>query len=160
MSVVVVLGDVNVDIIARLESYPPLGGDAQPLSTTLMLGGTSLNTAIVLRRLGIAVALIARVGRDILGDFAIAEMERNGLSSQWIQRDDEMLTGLAYVAVTPDGQRTMLGGAGANRNLDANVLPFDVIRQAKWLHLTSTRCSMNRRAPQRCKRWRRRAMRV
>lgn len=137
MPQVVVLGDVAIDIVAQLESYPPLGGDVQPLDTTLRVGGTSLNTAMMLTRLGIETALVARVGRDVLGDFALAEMERNSLSTRWMQRDAQALTGIVYVAVTPDGQRTLLGGAGANRNLSARALPRDVIRQARWLHITS-----------------------
>src|SRR5438045_5149255 len=137
MPEVVVLGDVNVDIVARLESYPPPGGDSQPLETILHIGGTSLNTAIMLKRLGVDVALIGRVGADVLGDFAVAEMARNGLSTDWIQRDERVTTGIAYVAVTPDGERTLLGGGGANRNLDPGLVPFDLVAQAHWLHATS-----------------------
>lgn len=134
---VVVLGDVNVDIIAGVESYPQPGGDVQPLATELCLGGTSLNTAIVLTRLGISVLLVGRVGRDVLGDWAIAEMERQGLSAQAIQRDDEMMTGLVYIAVTPNGQRTMFGGGGANRNLANGEVLRDALQRARWLHTTS-----------------------
>ena len=65
---VVVLGDVTVDIVARLESYPPAGGDVQPLETVANLGGTSLNTAVMLARLGINTALVARFGPDMFGD--------------------------------------------------------------------------------------------
>ncbi len=137
MAEVVVLGDVNVDIVARLESYPPHGGDAQPLDTQLQLGGSSLNTAIMLKRLGIDVALIARVGCDVLGDFAVTEIARNGLSTEFIQRDETTTTGTVYVAITPDGERTLLGGAGANRNLAASAIPFELIKVARWLHVTS-----------------------
>ena len=137
MSDVVVLGDVNADIVARLESYPPPGGDAQPLETRVEIGGTSLNTAIMLRRLGFDVALVARVGCDVLGDFALSQIERAGMQSTWMQRDEVTGTGVAYVAVTPDGERTLLGGAGANRNLDVRVLPADLITRSRWLHVTS-----------------------
>src|SRR5438270_2434873 len=137
MPAVVVLGDVNVDIVARLESFPPPGGDSQPLETVLQVGGTSVNTAIMLKRLGVDVALIARAGADVLGDFTVAEIARNDLSTAWIQRDERVTTGVAYVAVTPDGERTLLGGGGANRNLDAQMVPFDLIAQTNWLHLTS-----------------------
>jgi ribokinase len=134
---VVVLGDVTLDIAARLESYPPPGGDVQPLETVANLGGTSLNTAVMLARLGVDTALVARVGADIFGDFIISQMEREGLSNHWMERDPELLTGLVYVAVTPGGQRTMFGGAGANRNLAATALMAAEITQARWLHVTS-----------------------
>lgn len=137
MSEVIVLGDVTIDIVARLESYPPLGGDVQPLETIANLGGTSLNTAVMLVRLGVETALVARVGRDLFGDHIVAQMEREGLSNRWIERDPAVLTGLVYVAVTPGGQRTLFGGAGANRNLDASLLSTEEIERSRWLHITS-----------------------
>ena len=134
---VVVFGDVTIDIVARVESYPPPGGDVQPLETRINVGGTSLNTAVMLTRLGVSAALIARIGPDFLGDHVLTEMERQGLGTQWIQRDPVIPTGLVYIAVTPDGQRTMLGGAGANRNLTISETDLEMLRGARWLHVTS-----------------------
>jgi ribokinase len=132
---VIVVGDTCIDIVGRVESYPPIGGDAQPIETRLAVGGTALNTAIMLRRLGIRLTFCTRVGADFLGDFACRELERNGIALDDVQRDASVLTGVVYVAVTPDGQRTMLGGAGANRHLAAEQLPLNAIRQARWLHV-------------------------
>ncbi len=137
MSEVVVLGDIVVDIVSRLESYPPPGGDAQSLETVVRLGGTSLNTAVMLARLGLDVAMLGCVGGDMLGDFALERMAASGLSTRWVQRAEGQTTAIAYIAVTPDGQRTMLGGAGANRLLDGRDLQAPAIAAARWLHLTS-----------------------
>ena len=137
MPEVIVLGDVTIDIVARLESYPLPGGDVQPFETIANLGGTSLNTAVMLARLGIEAALVARLGPDMFGDFVLSQMEHEGLSNRWMERDPSILTGLVYVAVTPDGQRTLFGGAGANRNLAATLLAADEITRSRWLHITS-----------------------
>ncbi|MBI5878648.1 MAG: carbohydrate kinase family protein [Chloroflexi bacterium] len=137
MSDVVVLGDIVIDILARLESYPAIGGDAQSLETHVRLGGTTLNTAVMLARLGLKVAMIGCVGEDLFGDFAVQAMAASGLSTRWVQRDGRHTTALAYIAVTPDGQRTMLGGAGANRMLDGRDLHAPELRSARWLHMTS-----------------------
>lgn len=137
MPEVIVLGDVTIDLVARLESYPLAGGDVQPLETIARLGGTSLTTAVMLARLGVEAALVARVGSDIFGDYILAQMEQEGLSNRWMERDPSVLTGLVYVAVTPDGQRTLFGGAGANRNLAASALATDEITRSHWLHVTS-----------------------
>jgi ribokinase len=134
---VVVFGDVTIDIVARVESYPPPGGDVQPLETRINIGGTSLNTAVMLARLGVSTALIARIGPDFLGDHVLTEMERQGLGTRWVQRDPVVSTGLVYIAVTPDGQRTMLGGAGANRNLTIGGADLEILQGARWLHVTS-----------------------
>jgi len=137
MPEVIVLGDATIDIVARLESYPLPGGDVQPLETIANLGGTSLNAAVMLARLGVEVALVARVGPDMFGDYILSQMEHEGLSNRWMERDPSVLTGLVYVAVTPGGQRTLFGGAGANRNLAATLLSADVIARSHWLHVTS-----------------------
>lgn len=137
MTDVAVLGDILVDIIARLESYPPPGGDAQALETVLRIGGTSLNTALMLARLGLDVALIGRVGNDPFGELAVDAMRRHGLPADWVERDPVATTGLTYIAVTPGGQRTMLGGTGANRRLAGTGLEAAAVKSAKWLHLSS-----------------------
>ena len=72
-----------------------------------------------------------------MGDHLLTEMERQGLGTQWIQRDPVISTGLVYIAVTPDGQRTMLGGAGANRNLTIGGADLQMLQGARWLHVTS-----------------------
>ena len=52
-------------------------------------GGKGANQAVAAARLGAAVTLVARVGRDIFGDQAIAGFEREGINTTAISRDSE-----------------------------------------------------------------------
>jgi ribokinase len=133
---VVALGDVNVDIIAHFSSYPVKGGDALARSTELHCGGSAANTAMALARLGFDVQLISRIGSDPLALKVRSALDAAGVVTASLQRDPAAMTGLMYVVVTPDGERTMLGYRGANVHTDPGQIREDCIRRARLFHLS------------------------
>ena len=128
---VVALGDVNVDIIAHFASYPDTGEDALASSTEFHCGGSAANTAMALARMGLDVMLISRVGPDSLALKALNSLNEAGVMPGGLQRDAAAMTGLMYVVVTPDGERTILGHRGANVLTDPNQIRDmrDVLRK-------------------------------
>lgn len=136
MPQVIALGDINVDFIAHIPYYPQLGGDGVAHRARLYSGGSAANTALVLARCGVKVGLIARVGRDALAAKTLVELTDAGVDDRQIQYDPELTTGMMFVAVTPDGERTMFGYRGANAWLDPALLqPAEIVR-AKVLHIS------------------------
>jgi ribokinase len=136
MSDVVTLGDINVDLIARVPFYPPLGGDSLAKGAEVRAGGSAANTAVVLSKFGLEVSILARVGDDVLADHALSDLEQAGVDLSLVQRDPETKTGLIFAAVTPDGERTFFSCRGANTR---TVLPsgdLAQIREAKILHIS------------------------
>ncbi len=133
---VVALGDVNVDIIAHFASYPGKGEDALAHSTEFHCGGSAANTAMALACMGLEVVLISRVGPDPLAAKALSSLSEAGVLPAGLQRDPAAMTGLMYVIVTPDGERTILGHRGANVLTDPNLVSEEQIRDAKLLHLS------------------------
>ena len=136
MSQVVVLGDINVDIITHISHYPQPGEDGIARQAGLYSGGSASNTAWVLARCGIDVGLIARVGRDALAAQVLVELLDVGIDGHQMQYDPEFMTGVMFVAVTPDGERTMFGYRGANVRLDPDLLCPDDIAHASVLHIS------------------------
>jgi len=67
-------------------------------------GGAPLNFAWYLCQFGVSVAMVSAVGRDSLGDTAIALLERAGIEARWVGRRPEP-TGIATVSLS-DGQPT------------------------------------------------------
>jgi ribokinase len=132
---VVVLGDLNVDAVLAIPAYPAPGGDALASHAHLQAGGSAANTAVVLAKLGLAPRLIARAGRELWGDWAQAELQRAGVDTALVQRDEAAPTGLFFIPVTPDGERTMFGLRGANVNLDPHCVA-PALANARWLHLS------------------------
>jgi ribokinase len=130
------LGDITVDIIARVPYYPPLGGDSLAKRAAIRAGGSAANTAIVLRKFGLAVGIIARVGEDVLADFALTDLREAGLDISYVQRDPKETTGLIFAAVTPDGERTFFSCRGANAKTEPKLGHQRHIRQADVLHVS------------------------
>jgi ribokinase len=133
---VVALGDLNVDIIAHFGNFPSKGGDALALSTELHCGGSAANAAIGLARLGVTVGLIARIGPDSWALKALHSLQTAGVDAGGLQRDPAAMTGLMYVVVTPDGDRTILGYRGANALTDPNQIREEYIQGARAFHLS------------------------
>jgi ribokinase len=136
MPEIVALGDVNVDIIARFDRYPAQGEDALASAIELHCGGSAANTAMALARLGVETSLISRVGPDSWALKALRCLNEAGVDPQGLQRDPAVMTGMMYVVVTPDGERTMLGHRGANVYTDPNQIREKDISQATGFHLS------------------------
>jgi len=136
MPQVIALGDINVDVIAHIPYYPQPGGDGVARRAQLYSGGSAANTALVLARCGVDIGLIARVGRDALAAQTLVELIDAGVDGRQIQYDPDLVTGVMFVAVTPDGERTMFGYRGANTCLDAELLRPDEIARASVLHIS------------------------
>ncbi len=153
------LGAVNLDLIYRVDDIAgfldqwgtglPRGGEAAlspreelRLQTLLdrlaqpvrrQVGGQAANTAYALARLGVPAALVGRVGADDYGFFIRDSLA--GVNLDYLVREGE--SGLAYVLLDPEGERTILVAPRTNDDLREADLPWVALRQAKFLHLTS-----------------------
>jgi len=118
---ILVLGDVNVDIIARVKSFPEPGEECLAPCLELHCGGVGANYAFALRQWSISPRLVACIGQDDFAALLLRTLASHGVDVSNIQRTSTTVTGLLYINVTPDGQRTFFGSRGANRLL--NYLP-------------------------------------
>lgn len=118
---VLVFGDINVDLLARLDVEPGWGQDHLVPAIEQECGGVGANVAVALRRWGVAARLVGCVGRDAFGDLALRFLEAEGVDLGFVQRTDGATTGLIFIPVGPDGQRTIFGARGAN----AHLAPLD-----------------------------------
>jgi ribokinase len=132
----IALGDINVDIIAHFARYPDKGEDALAYSTEIHCGGSAANTAMALSRMGIRASLIGRVGPDSWALKALSSLEDAGVDPRGLQRDRAAMTGLMYVIVTPDGERTILGHRGANVFTEAAQIREEYIQESRLFHLS------------------------
>ncbi len=133
---IIVLGDITVDIIAQFSSYPAAGQEALAHTIGFHCGGSAANTAMALARLGFGVMLIARLGSDALASKALNSLNEAGVLPTALQSDPSAVTGLMYIVVTPDGERTMLGHRGANVFTDPEQIHEEDFRDARLFHLS------------------------
>ena len=136
MAAVVAIGDINIDVVMSLDRYPSPGEFVASRSSAWAVGGSACNTAIALRRLGLNVAMIARVGVDPLSEWALDAIQRCGVATSGVHRDPESMTGLCLIPISPDGERTMFTERGANAQIGPDDIPEDEIAAARWVHLS------------------------
>jgi ribokinase len=133
---VVVLGDINLDVIACIPGYPVPGGDGLATRAVVRPGGSAANVATGLARLGVNVGLIGRVGQDPLGELVLAALAEVGVDLSAVQRDPATMTGLMFIPVTPDGERTIFGYRGANLYTEPSAVPPALLAGARFFHLS------------------------
>jgi ribokinase len=133
---IITLGDINIDMVALVPGYPAQGGDTVAEGASLHTGGSAVNTAIALACLGMEVGFIGRVGRDALAAQALADLGDAGVDIRLVQFDPAISTGVIFIAVTPDGERTMFSARGANSHTDPQYLDEDYFASARWFHFS------------------------
>ncbi len=134
MSRIVVLGDVMVDVVARLDGHVARGSDA-PARISLGGGGSAANVAAWLAAAGASPTLVGRVGDDARGREARAELSACGVEAR-LATDPLLATGTCVVIVEPQGERTMLPDAGANDALAPSDMPDELLSGGGHLHVS------------------------
>lgn len=134
MTTFFVVGDVMTDVVARINSVPEIGTDTAA-RIEAHGGGGGGNVAEWLASRGSDVHLIARVGRDALGDAVVLTLERANVIVH-APRDPHAPTGTCVVIVTEDGERTMLPDPGANAMLVPADLPESEFASGDHLHVS------------------------
>src|ERR1700676_4621869 len=122
MKSIVVVGSSNTDMIIRVPRIPRAGETLLGGEFLTAAGGKGANQAVGAARSGGKVALIARVGRDILGDQSIAGLRRDGIDVSCVFRDKLTASGVALIFVSKDGENSIAVAGGAN----AKLSPADV----------------------------------
>jgi ribokinase len=116
-SSVVVIGSSNTDMILRVARVPRPGETLLGGLYSTALGGKGANQAVAAARAGGSVAFVARLGRDALGDEAMAGFRREGMNLSHIVRDPSRPSGVALIFVGADGENSIGVAGGANQRL-------------------------------------------
>lgn len=133
---VILIGDINVDVNLTVPAYPRPGSEAVASGFQIHTGGSAVNTAIALAKMDMDVGLIGRIGRDVLAQQALDDLQRAGVDCSQIQADGSVRTGLIFIVVTQDGERTMFGARGANVFTDATAIDPNYFTDCRWIHLS------------------------
>lgn len=130
---IVVLGDIAVDIVSTLRAPLARGSDA-PAEVRLMPGGSGANVAVWLARLGRQVTYVGRVGDDLFGRWLSADLAAEGVDRA-LTVDPARRTAVIQVLVEPGGERSMVPDRGANAFWTGDEAPETLIAGAELLHV-------------------------
>ncbi|MCD6385971.1 carbohydrate kinase family protein [Candidatus Sumerlaeota bacterium] len=138
---VIVAGHICLDLIP---TFPGTGVDYQELFSPGKLvkvselvtstGGPVSNTGLALKKLGIKVALMGKVGTDFIGDGIISRLREEGLDEgmRIVVGESSSYT----IAIAPPGiDRMFLHNPGANDTFGFADVDFDLVEKARVFHL-------------------------
>jgi ribokinase len=135
---VLTIGGAMIDTIAiidssRIERMTMLNADssfllleegrkteAQEVSTHV--GGGAVNAAVAMARLGMDVAVLAKLGADARAETILQRLEQEGISTVWAKRDPRSPTGAAVLISSHDRNAAIFTFRGANTLLEASDL--------------------------------------
>jgi ribokinase len=123
---VVVVGSINLDLVARCRSLPRPGETVTSSSLLRVPGGKGANQAVACARLGAEVTLVGAVGADPFADEALVELHAAGVTL--LLETSTAPTGLALVLVDDAGETEIVVAPGANATLgDVDLPPHDAV---------------------------------
>jgi ribokinase len=122
MPSIVVVGSVNLDIVATAPCLPAAGETVTDAVLARYPGGKGGNQALAARRLGADVALVSRVGKDAEADAVLALLREGGVDLSGVVAVDDAATGVALITVAESGENQIVVAPGANRRLASKTL--------------------------------------
>ena len=128
MKKALVLGSINIDFVSFSSRYPQPGETLICNDFGIFQGGKGANQAIALSKLDIPTLMLGKVGKDILGDFTLSSLQKNGVDTTGISKCQNTSTGSASIWVNSEGQNSILIYQGASGEVDENY----IIRHEKF----------------------------
>lgn len=116
---IVVVGSVNVDLLAQVQRHPRPGETLHGTGGQMLPGGKGANQAVAAARLGARVAMVGAVGSDVQAEAALSALREAGVDLGHVA-EIEGPTGLAIVTVAEDGENSIVVIAGANDAMGAS----------------------------------------
>ncbi|MEH6681448.1 MAG: carbohydrate kinase family protein [Sediminicola sp.] len=134
---VIVIGELNVDLIFnRINGFPEMGKEILADGMTLALGSSSAICASNMSSLGLKVAFLGKLGKDIFGQFIIRELNKKGVDTSLVIIDENLPTG-ATMALSYDEERAMVTHQGAMSHLGINDVDMNLLGLAQHVHFSS-----------------------
>ncbi len=110
----VAVGNLNIDIYAYVQS-PLSKGDVSLVNEMLIApGGAAANYAVAAASMGHRSILLAHTGMLANKLDILDTLRSKGVDTNWLIIHDDVMPGMVYVIVEPDGERTMVKYIGAN----------------------------------------------
>jgi len=131
---IVALGDLMVDIVMHSDSPLRVGGHCLA-QAQVSAGGSAANFAVWVSRLGADVALMARVGKDLLGEALLRDLEREGVTSAvTVGRET---TAMLLALEEGSSGRSILAARGATSCFGLEDIDWALLDRADLLHVTA-----------------------
>jgi ribokinase len=130
----VVVGSINIDLVACSHRLPAPGETILGSSFDVFNGGKGANQAVALAKLGAPVDMIASLGTDLFTERLLSGLKVAGVDTHAVQ----MVAGpcgVAHIARADNGENSIIVISGANRQVTAAYIDahIEVVQQAKMI---------------------------
>lgn len=128
-----------MDMLVHLKKLPKPNESGPVLGNSWQGGGKVATGVVASARLGASVAILGAVGDDVYGDFCIADFVRHGIDVSGMKKKADYKTALSIVLSDEEtrGRNILYNPRGKRIKIEMEDIDFDMIKQAKILHLAS-----------------------
>jgi ribokinase len=117
-----VVGASNLDLISYVPRLPRMGETLHGTRFHMGYGGKGANQAVMAAKLGGDVAMVTKLGQDIFGENTLKNFQSWGIDTRYVLFTDRAFSGVAPIAVAPDGHNAIIIVTGANDLLTAEEI--------------------------------------
>ena len=118
---IIVVGSINADLAVQVHRHPKPGETLMGSGGTITPGGKGANQAVAAALQGASVRFVGAVGNDAYATPALRYLTKSGVDLTGISHVEDT-TGLAVIAISADGENTIIVIPGANAWVDAGAV--------------------------------------
>lgn len=138
MANVFVTGIAVVDFVFSVDEMPDKAEKYRAEDAVVVGGGCAANAAVAIARLGGHATLATRLGSDQLGDLIVADLEKEGIQTDFVRRFDGGSSSFSSIYVDKAGERQIMNFRGANLSddtdwLDSAPRPDAYLADSRWV---------------------------
>ncbi len=122
MAKILVLGSINMDIVAHTAHHPRPGETVPGHDLNYFPGGKGSNQAVAASRLYDDVHLVGKLGKDAFGQTMHNFLQEQNLNLQNLMFSEDKPTGIALIIVDAESENTIVVVSGSN----AEIIPAEL----------------------------------
>jgi len=114
---IIVVGSINMDIVARMEHLPSPGETVFGSELHYIPGGKGSNQAVAASRLGENTFLVGKLGNDAFGKSLTDFLTHENLNLEYLSYSDTHPSGAALIFVDDHSENSIVVVSGSNREI-------------------------------------------
>lgn len=118
-------------------THLPLGVKMEVEDIVFATGGNASNVAVTFARQGLHSSYMWTLGNDPASETVLQDLDREGVDTTQVARDDKYRAGYSNILIATDGERTILNNRGVSTDASAKDLNLEAIADADWIYPTS-----------------------
>ena len=132
---VLIIGSSNIDLNIYSQRFPNPGETVTGGIFKQFLGGKGANQAVASVRSGAKTIFIGKIGIDLFGDQMISRLKDEGINMDFVVRDSQNPSGVAFILIDENGENMISVAPGANSTLNSQDINNrkEIIKNAKTI---------------------------